>query len=496
MINADFKLLAKHESFPYQREAVDAVKDLDYAAIFHEQGLGKTKIAIDLALYWLKSGGIDAALVVTKKGLVNNWKKEIRAHTHILPIILSEKDSRSYSAIKSKTPIYLTHFELLKADPDLIRMLLKKKAIGIILDEAQKIKNPESALTKSILGLSGGFKKKLILTGTPVANRPYDIWSQVYFLDDGESLGSDFKTFKREYDLPSINQASGKNSEALDNSSLQIKNFEERLSTLFDKIDDFSVRETKENAGILLPHKVYSEIECVWSKEQKNLYRDIKDEIAITVTKDGEEVQDFSDALLKKLLRLVQVASNPLVIDEKYEEIPGKFIKLVELLDSIISRGEKAIIWSNFTANVDWLTFKLSEYGAVKIHGKMNMAQRNKSVDNFLNKETAKLLVATPAAAKEGLTLTVANHVIFYDRSFSLDDYLQAQDRIHRISQVKTCYIYNLILPESIDEWVESLISVKSAAAALAQGDILLEEYRAKANYDFKEVLSRILGDG
>ena len=82
------------------------------------------------------------------------------------------------------------------------------------------------------------------------------------------------------------------------------------------------------------------------------------------------------------------------------------------------------------------------------------MHQRNQAVQSFTNSSNL-VLIATPGAAKEGLTLTVANHAIFYDRGFGLDDYLQAQDRIHRISQTRECFIHNLIANETIDEWVD-----------------------------------------
>jgi SNF2 family DNA or RNA helicase len=103
------------------------------------------------------------------------------------------------------------------------------------------------------------------------------------------------------------------------------------------------------------------------------------------------------------------------------------------------------------------------------------------------------VLIATPGAAKEGLTLTVANHVIFFDRSFSLDDYLQAQDRIHRVSQVKTCYVYNLIMRDSIDEWVDLLLQAKKLAAQLAQGDISYDYYKKNMSYSYGEIVRGIL---
>lgn len=103
------------------------------------------------------------------------------------------------------------------------------------------------------------------------------------------------------------------------------------------------------------------------------------------------------------------------------------------------------------------------------------------------------MLFATPSSAKEGLTLTMANHVIFYDRGFSLDDYLQAQDRIHRISQKMTCYVHNIILKGSIDEWVDVLLDAKENAALLAQGDINIDQYRRQIDYSYGDIIKSIL---
>ena len=87
----------------------------------------------------------------------------------------------------------------------------------------------------------------------------------------------------------------------------------------------------------------------------------------------------------------------------------------------------------------------------------------------------------------------MANHVIFYDRGFSLDDYLQAQDRIHRISQTKTCYIHNIIMNGSIDEWVDALLKAKQNAAFLAQGDFTKEQYLKVADYSFGDLIKEVL---
>ena len=104
-----------------------------------------------------------------------------------------------------------------------------------------------------------------------------------------------------------------------------------------------------------------------------------------------------------------------------------------------------------------------------------------------------KILIATPGVAKEGLTLVEANYAIFYDRDFSLENYLQAQDRIYRISQTKECYIYKLLTENSIDLWVESLLEAKEVAARFGQGDISQKEYSERISFDFTDLLHDIL---
>ena len=150
------------------------------------------------------------------------------------------------------------------------------------------------------------------------------------------------------------------------------------------------------------------------------------------------------------------------------------------------------IIWTNYIYNVDYFCKKFQKYNAVKISGNMSIEDRNESIRKF-KEEVSQILIATPQSAKEGLTLTVANNAIFYDRSFSLDDYLQAQDRIHRISQTKECNIYNIMIKGSIDEWINKLLLSKEKAASLVQNDISLDEYEKIADYSYDKLIKKIL---
>jgi SNF2 family DNA or RNA helicase len=477
------RLDAKLQAFKYQTDAVEAIRDLPYGAIFHEQGLGKSKIAVDIILYWLEKKIIDTVIVVAKKGLVENWKRELTSHTYLKPRILSGNRNENFHVLNSPARIILTHYEAVKLEKNRLVLFLKTRSVGVVLDESTKIKNPDSELTQAFLELATGFKRRVILTGTPVANRPYDVWAQIFFLDQGNSLGNDFKEFQKTLDL--------RNELASD--AVERMKFENALVDIQNKISSFTVRENKNSEFINLPDKVIKPVWTDWEPTQYDLYCQYRDSLKAIVIKEGMPSEDKAEEIIKRLLRLVQIASNPILVDEGYHFDPGKWHYLIALLDEIRSKGEKAIVWTVFTENADWLTNRLRTYGTTKIHGKLSMEQRNKSVKKFLDDPDCKILVATPGAAKEGLTLTVANHVIFFDRSFSLDDYLQAQDRIHRVSQINTCYVYNLMMHDSIDGWVDVLLQAKRLAAQLAQGDISLEYFQSQMTYSFGDVLREIL---
>jgi SNF2 family DNA or RNA helicase len=479
-------LHAKHAGFVYQVQAVNATKDLPFAAIFHEQGLGKTKIGIDLTLYWLSKGVVDSVLIVTKRSLIQNWSDELDLHSHVMPRLLSQDRKSNFRAFNSPARIYLTHYEVLKSEQKRLELFLKTRRVAIILDEAHKIKNPDSTIAQALFSIGRGFTKKVIMTGTPVANRPYDLWAQIFFLDQGSSLGRDFEEFRKELDL----------SNDLGIEPDKARRFETALSKVFAKIQAFSVRETKNGANIQLPEKRIENVSVQLEIRQFEIYQQFQRDFAAIVVRNGKAHLDDADEVLKRLLRLVQVASNPSLVDDSYQGVPGKFPMLLDIVQAVVDRDEKVIIWTAFTENVDWLARELRTFGAVRVHGKIAYEDRNRSIKRFKSEPDCSVLVATPASAKEGLTLTVANNAVFFDRSFSLDDYLQAQDRIHRISQRKECLIINIVAKDTVDEWVDVLLAAKQLAAQLAQGDITREEYQAKATYAFGEMVRDILGRG
>ncbi|BDU70856.1 DEAD/DEAH box helicase [Mesoterricola silvestris] len=483
-LRSEPSLEARHKAFPFQGEAVEFVTSRDYAAIFHEQGLGKTKIAIDAMLMWLQRKEVDTILIFTKKGLIANWQREFKSHTSINPLVVTENTAKNYYVFTTPCRVILSHFEAAKKELSRFKAWAKSRRVAVIIDESAKIKNPESDLTKAFFELGPYFAKRLIMTGTPVANRPYDVWAQIFFLDQGAALGTDFKAFKKATDFTS---------ELADHPEA-FQAFTEALSEVNRKLAPISLRETKDSGRIILPSKEFIRVDCDWEPAQFELYRQVREDLRLLIMRDGQLIEDDQESILKRLLRLIQIASNPSIIDGAYSLLPGKFNYLYDLLTDITRQGEKAIVWTNFNENCEWLNKQLAPFGALPMNGRMNMERRNASINWFLERPENQVLVATPGTAKEGLTLTNANHVIFYDRTYSLDDYLQSQDRIHRVSQTRTCYVYNLIMLNSVDEWVDALLEEKRLAAQITQGDITAAAYAEQASLQFFDILKQILG--
>lgn len=473
-------LRPKFEAFQYQSDAFNASKDHEYFGIFHEQGLGKTKIAIDLALHWVEKGICDSVIFVTKKNLVDNWSNEVRAHTSIYPIVFDAQKKENTSKFNSYGKLYICHYDLVKNDIENFESFCNFRKVGMVLDESVAIKNPNSINAKSFHRLTSLLTRRVIMTGTPVDNRPYDIWSQIYFLDGGKSLGTNFNAFKKKYDLD----------KELTQSAIKQEIFERNLLSLKKSISGFTLRETKQSCLIELPNKEFRNIKLQFEDNQRKLYEKVRSEIAIELVKEGQNVVEYLDFIAVRLLRLIQISANPKGYDESYTGNSPKIIAVKKLIDEI-QADEKVIIWTQFIKSAKLLEKEIPNSTA--LHGEKPIEERNLIINNFKTVIEDRVLIATYGTAKEGLTLTVANHAIYFERNFSLSDYLQSQDRIHRISQTKTSYVYNLIIKDSIEEWVEALVNAKNMAAGYIQGDVSEDEYKEKINYSFNRLLTEIL---
>lgn len=449
----------KTVAFEHQVNAIVKISGNHPVALFDEQGLGKTKMVIAGLCNDLKDKYVDGALIICKKSLLNTWKNEIQLHSYLNSVVITGNSKLRKRMFQTSVQFYLINYESVISEDEIIKYLLKSKKMAIVLDESHKIKNPSAKITKTIFSLRDYAFKHIIISGTPIANAPEDLWAQFKFLDGGTLLGNDFEYFKDKFGV----RIHGGKSEYS----------EKKLTELKEKIISFAIRRTKEFATPNLPKKCFKKIRIEMSPIQNKMYCDLKKELFIEIVNmQGNLVIDESNNILKKLMRLNQIASNPFLIDKSYIETPAKYNEIDRLVDEIIvERQEKVIIWSSFVENIIMLKNRYKKFNSLAIHGSVNIESRNKIVNRFQNEFEYKILIANPAAAKEGLTLTSANNAIYLDRSFNIVDYLQSQDRIHRISQNRQCNIYLLLARNSIDEYIDDVIYKKTEIAKFIQGD-------------------------
>lgn len=173
--------------------------------MFDEQGLGKTKIVIDSLCWSMKQSEIEGVLVVAPMSLLYNWEQEVLKHSFLIPIVLrGSKREKRYKFLTGAN-FYITNYEAVISELQRIRRFCKSRAVAIVLDESPRIKEPSTKTAQALFELKQYSLKRIIITGTPVANKPVDLWSQFFFLDGGKLLGENFDDFKSRYSEKSIN---------------------------------------------------------------------------------------------------------------------------------------------------------------------------------------------------------------------------------------------------------------------------------------------------
>ena len=442
-----------HLDLPHQSEGTQFLLDNSAAALFDEQGLGKSKQVIDALSAQMDKRSIDAALIICPNGLKTNWGQEIKKFSACSYAVFGAGRSARRLTFRSlKSSFYVINYEAVDTELASLKALLRFKRIALVLDESHRIKTPEAKTTQAVLALRSLAARRYILSGTPVANKPEDLWSQMLFLDDGEALGNSAEQFQQTYG----------------SASSGYRNLEQLRSRVATK----SLRRLKATA-MSLPVKEFRRVPVALAGRQAQMYSAMKTELALWVRDmHGARIEERADAILARLVRLAQLASNPAMLDTAYVETPAKFLQLDhELAGRMSDPAQKVLIWTSFVENINALRQRYGCWNPVCIHGAIRNEERDAAVKAFKTDPDTRILIANPAAAREGLTLTEANLAIYLDRTFNLVDYLQSQDRIHRISQARDCEIVLLIAQNTVDEFIDFTLEQKHRVAQFAQFD-------------------------
>ena len=440
----------KHKSAPYdhQRKLFQRTRDMKHYGLFWEQGVGKTKPVIDTAAYLFERGEIDGLLVVAPPGVERNWMTdEIPAH---MPDRVMQKSTiMLWKTGGSHSKWHTAEFDrLVKADGLAILLIsynafmtrigklatwrfLRRRSCLYVLDESDDIKTPKAKRTRSVIASAKYAPYRRIMTGSP-ADKPFDVYSQLRFLDQDIWRRRDmatfaaFKTHFAEWFTRAEAQALLGYDPGYDK-LLRYKNLDELIVVIAEHTD----RLLKDDV-LDLPPKLFTKIWFDMTPKQKNLYNQLRDELEIEL-ENGRVVD--GNLAITRLLRLQQItcgymvtdADEPVVLCDKTNPRLEATVAWLERL------SHPAIVWARFRHDVDQLMDALGPR-ACRYDGKLSNDDCERSKLAF-NAGEFQFFVGNPAKGARGLTLNAAKSVAYYSNTFKLTERLQSEDRPHRIGQ-------------------------------------------------------------
>jgi SNF2 family DNA or RNA helicase len=389
-------------------------------------------------------------LVICPNSLKRNWAAEIGKFTSDLKVDIAEgtPKARRHVFARSTADVVVTSYETARAEVTSILGFVDTSRTVLVLDESHTAKNWQSLTSISMRHFSPRCEFRWLLSGTPVTNTPADLYTQIEIIAPGERVLGSLETFlSRVEDDPSAQFA----------------------KPVFDRL---VLRKTKDEC-LDLPEKTFADVVVELPTWQRRLYDEMRSQMVCEVSgMSGEQYRAFASTALAQLTRLSQLASNPSLLFPDAKQTPAKFEVLDGLVSDILSTpSRKIIIWSTYVANIKALTSRFAAYGAVAIYGGVEASERQEVANRFQNDEHTRILIANPAAAGTGFTLTAATYTIYESMSWRFDHYAQSQDRNHRIGQAQPVTYLRLIAADTIDEAVAFALKRKSGMAGSLLSD-------------------------
>lgn len=431
-----------------------------------DMGLGKTIQIISFILKMKEENKFKKpVLVVCPTTLMGNWMKELEMFAPSLKAAIYHGSERQ---LNLKKDIILTTYAIMRID---VEELKKESWSMVVVDEAQNIKNPDTAQTLAVKSIKSDIK--VAMTGTPVENRLTELWSIFDFINRGY-LGS-LRDFQKSYAIP-------------------IERFKEtaRASKLKMSVSPFVLRRLKTDKNVItdLPEKLVLNDYCYLSKPQAILYEKTLNEMM-------EKISSFTGVsrrgnIFKLITSLKQICNHPyqfLKAGEMSKELSGKMEKCVSLVQNIIDNDEKTLIFTQYKEMGDILCSILSDECNIKplfFHGSLNVGQREKLIEDFQNNDETKVMILSLKAGGTGLNLTSATNVIHYDLWWNPAVEDQATDRTYRIGQNKNVMVHRLVTLGTFEEKIDEMLQSKKDLANMAvyEGEKIITELSDEEIYE------------
>lgn len=426
------------------------------ACLADDMGLGKTIQTLALIQRDRAEGERRPVLLVCPTSVVTNWHKEAARFTPELPVLVHHGVARNRGAKFQKAAaqhaIVLSSYALLHRDQE---TLAQVDWAGVILDEAQNIKNAGTKQARAARSLVGGYR--IALTGTPVENNVGDLWSLMEFLNPS-FLGSE-SGFRKRFFIP-----------------IQVYADHGASSRLRRITSPFILRRMKTDKSIIddLPDKQEMKVFCNLTKEQASLYEAVVKD-AQTAIESVEGIQR-KGLVLSTLMKLKQVCNHPaqfLKDNSALDGRSGKLARIAEMLEETLQQNDRSLIFTQFTEMGDILQRHIRESFGIEVlylHGGTPRKQRDRMVERFADPAGPRVFLLSLKAGGTGLNLTQASHVFHFDRWWNPAVENQATDRAFRIGQTKNVQVHKFVCAGTLEEKIDEMIERKKDVAGRVVG--------------------------
>lgn len=459
-----------------QKRNITKLVSLPAGATFSVPGAGKTTEA--LAYYFYNKNQDSKLLVVCPKNAFAAWEEQLKLcveNSHVIKRLVGGEKAIQQILETNPEIVLITYQQLPNVKNILAEYMLKFESF-MFLDESHRIKRGSSGQWASnILSLSHLPVAKLIMSGTPLPNSVNDLIPQINFI------------------YPELD--------------FDVKDSANIISPIF-------VRTTKDELGLPKVHRIYTPIQL--RSKQRNLYELLRSEEYRQLANLSSRERILLRSVGKSVVKLLQLVSNPALLAKDQGSFPEEIFDALSEGDSpkieyacqkarlLASKGKKVLIWSNFVENVETISERLSDLGADYIHGGVDAGSeeeeetREWKIKKFHENPDSLVLVANPAACAEGISLhTVCHHAIYIDRNYNAAQYLQSEDRIHRLGLKEDTIttIEILYSPDTVDASVRRRLEKKVSLMSKILNDRSLNIEPFEPDFDADGIVQEDISD-
>lgn len=432
--------------FAHQVESIRLMLGNERILDTSDPGTGKTRVQIETFAARRQRGG-KCALVLAPKSLLRcAWEADFRKFASHLDVAVATAERRE-EAFEADADVYVTNI-------DAVRWLAKQKPKfferfdTLIIDESSHFKHHTSQRSRGLNKIKKHFRYRYALTGTPNSNSIADLWNQVFILDDGKRLGTSFYQFRASVCEPKQVGPSPNMVQWRDRQGAELA-----VGTL---LDGFVIRHKLEECISIPENHLYS-LEHQLPPKQMKVYRTMEKN-ALTILSNGDEVSTVNAAGVAT--KLLQIASGAVYNDDGGYSVVDT--KRYELVAELVQARKHSVVFFNWTHQRDQLIAAFDAEGITYavIDGSTSAKDRKTYVDHF-QAGFYRVLLAHPASAAHGLTLTKGTATIWASPTYNLEHFVQGNRRIYRAGQTERTETIIVIAPNTIEEHVYEMLKNK-----------------------------------